>query len=312
MTQSKHKFYLYYLRRPDKVDFLDPDLGQPFYIGKGSNGRSSDHRKEALTLLHKPGRKTIKIRVIHKLWRRGLDFVEDIFIDGLTEQEAFELEIEAIKEYGRIDLGTGCLANGTDGGDGGVNLSLEIRERIRRAKQGSKHTKETRQKMSQSHRGKSISKEHRRKLSLANIGKHFIIHTDEAKEKIRNEALPGGRCSRSGAKHTEEAKQKNRLAHLGQIAWNKGIPQTEEAKRKNSEGHKGKPSPRKGAVLTEETKQKLRAANLGKKHSLESRQKMSERNMGHIVSEETREKLRKRAKERKERKERKQTQQANQ
>lgn len=42
-----------------------------------------------------------------------------------------------------------------------------------------------------------------------------------------------------------------------------------------SEAKRGKPSPRKGAKLSEETKQKLREANLGKKHSCETRMKMS-------------------------------------
>lgn len=42
-----------------------------------------------------------------------------------------------------------------------------------------------------------------------------------------------------------------------------------------SEAKRGKPSPRKGAKLSEETKQKLREANLGKKHSCETRMKIS-------------------------------------
>ena len=33
----------------------------------------------------------------------------------------------------------------------------------------------------------------------------------------------GNKCPSYGRKHTEEAKQKNRDAHLGNRAWNKGL-----------------------------------------------------------------------------------------
>ena len=36
----------------------------------------------------------------------------------MNEADAFQLEILLIYQYGRIDLGTGCLRNLTNGGDG--------------------------------------------------------------------------------------------------------------------------------------------------------------------------------------------------
>lgn len=273
------RFYVYFLRRPDKADPLDPPKNQPFYVGKGSNGRVRDHRKEALSLLHKSGRKSYKIHVIHKLWRQGLDFQEDIFCNNLTHQEAIDLEIEMIRIYGRKDNKTGILTNLTRGGDGIIELSQEARDRIAAKKRGQKHTKETREKMSQAHLGRTFSEEHRKNLSISGIGKHNFLHTDKAKEKIRKEASPGGRCSRLGTKHSGEARKKNSQSHLGQIPWNKGIPQTEEARKRNSESHKGLTSPRKGAILTDETKEKLKIINLGKKRSPESIEKQKQTNL---------------------------------
>jgi hypothetical protein len=123
-------FYLYYLRREDKQDPIEPELLQPFYVGRGCNGRIDKHRKEAKKLLKNPNginTNPIRNRIIHKLWFQGLDFVEEITLSDLTNDEANYYEMEAIAAYGRIDNGTGCLANMTDGGDGCPNLSEECR-----------------------------------------------------------------------------------------------------------------------------------------------------------------------------------------
>lgn len=46
-----------------------------------------------------------------------------------------------------------------------------------------------------------------------------------------------------GRKHTLEANQKNRIAHLGKIAWNKGKKFSIESRKKMSLAHKNKPLP---------------------------------------------------------------------
>lgn len=67
-----------------------------------------------------------------------------------------------------------------------------------------------------------------------------------------------------GTKHSKERIEKNRLSHIGQQAWNKGLTgtqagsnhpmfgkhHTEEAKLKNSQAHKGKIPWNKGLKLT--------------------------------------------------------------
>jgi hypothetical protein len=57
----------------------------------------------------------------------------DVLISGIDYDYACDIEYGMIIDYGRIDLGTGCLVNLTDGGKGSINF---------------KHTKETIDKLS--------------------------------------------------------------------------------------------------------------------------------------------------------------------
>jgi hypothetical protein len=212
---QEKQFYIYYLRRPDKIDIFDCSDGQPFYVGKGSNGRYLDHRREAQALLHKPGRKSIKVKIIHKLWKQGLDFKEDVSFDNLTEQESFEIEIQAIEAYGRINLGTGCLANLTNGGEGVV---------------GAIRSKETIEKLRQSHLRENLSPETIEKFKQANTGEnnpnYGKTHAPESIEKNRQAHL--------GKRHTPESNEKNRQAHLGENNYwfgKKHVPESIEKMR---------------------------------------------------------------------------------
>lgn len=85
--------------------------------------------------------------------------------------------------------------------------------------------------------------------------------------------------------------EKLKISHLGQTAWNKGIPCSESAKNKISIANKGRISNRKGCTLSEETKEKLRRANIGKHLSKETKEKMSISRKGRIVSDKTIQKL---------------------
>jgi group I intron endonuclease len=66
---------------------------------------------------------------------------------------------------------------------------------------------------------------------------------------------------------SEEWKEKQRLAHLGKPAWNKGIKLTEEQKAKQfnlSEHMKNKPSGFAGKTHSEETRQKISQTKLSR------------------------------------------------
>ncbi|MFH1603245.1 MAG: DUF559 domain-containing protein [Pseudomonadota bacterium] len=89
-----------------------------------------------------------------------------------------------------------------------------------------------------------------------------IPRTEEQK-KHHSEVMKGRPSTFKGQHHTAEANEKNRLAHLGrvpwnkglkgaQIAWNKGQPWPEEARRRMSEGSKG-------CYHTEETARRIAA-----------------------------------------------------
>lgn len=87
-------YYVYqYLREDDT----------PYYIGKGKDRRAWKSHKRACGNNLKP-KDNSRIQIIQ---------------DNLTEQEASNLEIELIAQYGRKDLGTGILRNLTSGGEGG-------------------------------------------------------------------------------------------------------------------------------------------------------------------------------------------------
>ena len=128
-------FYVYILRRPDKIDPFDKRKACPFYVGKGREDRIRNHRWEATSFLRNPGRKGYKVAVIHKLWMQDLDFIEEIYVKELTEEQAFEIERFLIEKYGRSDRCTGTLVNLTDGGEGVSGRKIgraSCRERVLR------------------------------------------------------------------------------------------------------------------------------------------------------------------------------------
>ena len=254
-------FYVYILRRPDKEDPFEPGRSCPFYVGKGSNGRIKVHRKEAQAELHKLGWKKHKNNVILSLWKANLDYEEDIVLTGCTEEEAFFYESQIILAYGRIDLGTGCLSNLTNGGEG-------IKGQIR--------SEETKRKISEFQKGKTLSKETRHKISEANKGTKHPMH---------------------GKKHSAETILKMKSSHKGQVSHNKGKTLSEETKRKISDGLKDRVVSKetrekigkahKGMVHTEEAKRKIsdghrgeKNHNFGKPKSEETKKKISEAQKG--------------------------------
>ena len=179
MNKDPRRFYVYlWLRHKDSMH--GPRLS-PYYVGKGSGGRAFNPRKRRV----KPPK----------------DWSYIVFAqEGLTEQEAFDLEQYYIALYGRKDLGTGILGNFTDGGEGisGLRHSREAKDKISRAHSGKVVSRETRDKLSraslghQHFLGKTHTPEARAKISLANIGnQHFLgkTHTQETRNKIAQARL---------------------------------------------------------------------------------------------------------------------------
>lgn len=245
-------FYVYGLFRPDKKEGL-------FYIGKGCRDRMYDHRKEANRLLGSTKGLSLKIKTIHYLWRNGLDFVEKILWSNLTEEDAFAIEEELISEHGRLELGYGSLVNMTNGGDGVYGRTPW-------------------------NKGIPRTEEVKEKIRKANIGKKY---SDEVNKKKGRKGLPG---SMKGKKHSEETKRKISEGCKGHRCPNKGIPVTEEVKRKISEKLKGRKISDSVIAFRKEY-MKGNKFNLGKKHSEETRRKMSESQKGKVMSIESRKKM---------------------
>lgn len=83
-----------------------------FYIGQGKGKREFD----------KTGRNDEWLKLVNKL--KGKYNIQ-IVADGLTQDEAFDLEHELIKKYGKIKNNNGTLVNITDGGlNEGVYIDL--------------------------------------------------------------------------------------------------------------------------------------------------------------------------------------------
>lgn len=265
-------FYVYLLRRPDKI-WAD-GKAQPFYVGKGSGNRVRVH-------LWRKGCNPYKENVVQKIIAMGMEVISEKVYEDLSEEEAFEKERELIKFYGRENNGTGILCNMTDGGEGtsGWELSDEtkdkmsnshlgdkninygkprsdsVKNKISLATTGRKLPKETLDKLI----GRKLTDEHKKNISLAGTGRK---QTEEAKEKVA--------ASKRGISRSEETKKKISINSIGKR-------HTEETKQLMSEIHTGK-------VHSEETKQKcseikigLKNPFYGKKHSEETKRKIGEK-----------------------------------
>lgn len=194
-------------------------VGSPYYIGKGRDKRA--YKKNPVEIKAPKDKSQIII-----------------LFGGLSEQEAFDIEMRLIEKHGRIDLGTGCLRNRTNGGEGnaGAIRSVEMKARNAAAHRGRRHTPEARAKMSASRFGKVQSEETKARISAKHIGREKGPMSEECKLKLS--------ISLTGRKRSKEFSE-----NLSRVL--------------------------KGHIITKETRDKIAASLTGKKMSLESRAKMS-------------------------------------
>jgi hypothetical protein len=161
---------------------------------------------------------------------------------NLTEQEAFLKEKELIKLYKMFGY---CESNLTDGGEGALNPSQEVREKISKTHKGKTLSKEhlnmLRNYRGERHHnfGKSPSEGSKRKNSQSHIGK---VASVETKKKL-SESRMGPKNHNFGKIMSEELRMKNSKGHIGQKAWNRGISMSEEARKKLSQKNRGQVPP---------------------------------------------------------------------
>jgi hypothetical protein len=170
-------FYAYLWLRED---------GTPYYAGKGFGIRAF-YRSRGVS-------------------RPPKDRMHIVLFYRQSEQEALETERELIANWGRRDLGTGCLHNHTDGGEG---------------TSGRKHTAVELLKMSCAQKGRPHSPEHIAKVALNWVGR---THSSVSKAKMsasahQRRATAETREKMSAAKQgrhfTEEHKAKISAAMMG-------------------------------------------------------------------------------------------------
>lgn len=249
---AKHSYYVYAWYGPD---------GTPFYVGKGRGERMNSLRGRSpafMTLVAEHG----------DLPRRKL-------YEGLTERDAFGLEIDLIAEFGRKEHG-GTLLNLTDGGEGlsGYVWSIEMRMRKRAAVLGTVASVETRAKMSATNRGRTKSEAHRKSLSAAHLGKpkseaHCAaisaakIGTKQSAETVAKRIAANRIKLDSG-----DTREKLRKAGLGRLHTAESLAKMSESARNISQETRAKMSAA-AQNMSEEHRANISAASKGKPKSAE-------------------------------------------
>lgn len=112
MEDQRTDFYVYAYR--------DPNTLEPFYIGKGLNGRIDIHLVDARNPRHTTENyyNPTKLNMIRDLLENDQEPIIEKVCTDLVEEDAFDLETFLIQEIGRLSHGEGPLTNMTLGGEG--------------------------------------------------------------------------------------------------------------------------------------------------------------------------------------------------
>jgi hypothetical protein len=160
----ENNYCVYFYLRKDKT---------PYYVGMGRKQRP--FAKHA----HRQGKGDFKP-----------DNIDLILIvhENLSQEEAYELEIKYIAEYGRKCDG-GILINLTEGGQGAKH-NEETRKKLSLIKTGLKASEETKRKMSETRKGKTMPKGTGQKARQTRIANGTNKHSEETKKKL-SDSLKG-------------------------------------------------------------------------------------------------------------------------
>lgn len=157
-----NNYYVYLL--------LDPmNFYLPFYVGKGKSDRWESHLKEKSESESSNRHKFHRIQYIRK---NGYEPVHLKWEENLNEDEAYELEADLIKRFGRKSYD-----------EDGILTNVTIGE-LPPNHTGRKRSEETRVKISQALKGRKLDSEHARKCGLANLGKIHGTPPEDRREAI--------------------------------------------------------------------------------------------------------------------------------
>jgi len=217
------------------------DRDECFYVGKGRAGRAYSMK----------GRNRHHKAIVAKLSRIGSALEVRMVATGLSEADAFALEIERISFWREAGVD---LANVTDGGEGvtGLRMSDASKQKMSDKKIGVKrgpHSAEHRLRIGLAHRGKKFSPEHIEKLSKARRAR---VTSSETKEKM----------SQSMTKFYKENPEARQAVSVAR----KGMRHSEATKKLMSEKSKNK-------IISKEQRAKISQTLTGKKQSKETIEK---------------------------------------
>lgn len=110
------------------------------------------------------------------------EYEVQILTKNLSKEEACELEIILIKHYGRKDLETGTLVNLTDGGEGLLNVSEDVRKKHSERMKGENNPSYGIQNFGENNPnyGKKWNEEQRNKASQR-LAEYYKTHTNPFK-----------------------------------------------------------------------------------------------------------------------------------
>jgi hypothetical protein len=204
-----------------------PDTGECFYVGKGHGSRAN--------VMYR--RNTHHSAIQKKLKNLGMCVEIKLFCSGLSEREAFDLEVVRIRHW--EDAGV-CLSNQASGGVGVAGHVrneeyLKKQSEARKGKPGRKQSEITKLKLSEARKGKTPpnregykhSEETKAKMSLSMKG------VGGSKKGVKKTAQHCANISAglTGKKLSLEHVEKCRMANLGRV-------RSDEFKAKVSAGMK--------------------------------------------------------------------------
>lgn len=176
-------YYVYALldpRKPGPVRFGRHVFDhEPFYVGKGKGDRARNH------LNLKAGNKHSK-NVVRSIRKAGLTPLISIRRQHLDEHSAMDLESKLICRIGRADLGTGPLANWSNGWDtglAGVSRCAAFRDKCSKSQKARFENESERE----SQRQKTVQwrENNPEGIASADANRRAALQSDEHREKMR-------------------------------------------------------------------------------------------------------------------------------
>ena len=144
---------------------------EPFYVGKGCNGRAYIHLTDCYIKNIKNGTNKHFTRRINKIRKEtGNDPIILFYKEGLSNDAAYDIEEIMVETIGRRKIKTGPLCNLCPGGKGsrcGIKMTDNIKQSLLSYHLGKPLTEEWKQNISKSLTGRKYTEDQRKNMSKA-------------------------------------------------------------------------------------------------------------------------------------------------